>query len=75
MDKPRNITHERATETRNRRRAKGMYATAAHVAAFKKLLQRDGRKHLTAEECLTLATHPNLTVSQREEFAAMATTR
>ncbi len=63
-----------AQATRNRRQAAGRYTrpTQAQVDAFAHLMQRDGRKSLTKAECDALATHPHLTVGQRQEFAIMS---
>lgn len=63
---------QKAAATRKRRHAKGHYPSPAQKAAYRKLLQRDGRKLLTIAELQDLATHPALSASQREEFAAMA---
>jgi hypothetical protein len=61
-------------QTRRRRQAAGRYArpTAAQAVAFKRLMARDGYANLTQEECAALATHPALTVSQRDDMAARA---
>lgn len=65
---------QRAQATKARRQAAGRYArpTKAQAEAFKKSMQRGGRKSLTVEEMGLLALHPYLTVGQRAEFASMA---
>lgn len=68
----RSIRHERATETRSRRQAKGLYPTPAQDAAYRRLIARDGWKNVTAEDAALLSTHSWLTTRQREEFAAKA---
>lgn len=67
---------QRAQATKARRQAAGRYnrPSKAQEAAFKKSMQRDGRKSLTIEEMGLLATHPYLTAAQRGEFATMAQT-
>ncbi len=63
-----------ATATRNRRQAKGCYAkpTPEQDAAMKKLLTRGGEATLTVAEVRLLATHPDLTVSQRAKWLVIA---
>lgn len=60
-----------ATATRQRRQAAGYYATAAHLAAGRKLINQ-GVTALTVDELETLSTHPFMSIRQREEFAALA---
>jgi hypothetical protein len=60
----------KAENTKRQRRAKGFYATAAHLAAGRKLINQ-GVAALTAEELETMSTHPFFR-SQSEYFAALA---
>lgn len=64
-----NSYQQRAHNTRTRRHAAGKYPTPAHKAAFAKLLDK---QPLTADDMQTLASHPHLTVSQREAWAKLA---
>lgn len=63
---------QRAEQTQARRRAAGRYArpTKAQEAAYRRLIARDGWRNVTVEDAALLSTHPWLTVSQRETFAA-----
>jgi hypothetical protein len=60
----------RAEATRSTRQAKGFYASAAHLAAGRKLINQ-GVTALTVEELETMSTHPFFR-SQSEYFAALA---
>lgn len=42
----------------------------AQKEAYTRLLKRDGWKNVTPEDAALLATHPYLTYTQRQEFAA-----
>lgn len=54
------------------KRNRSMKPTKAQKEAFKKLMQRGGRELLTKEDMIALSTYKALTVSQRNEFAALA---
>lgn len=65
-----------AAEMRKARKATAQpQLSQEQTDAFKKSMQRDGRKSLTAQECELLASNPNLTVGQRLEWAELAKTR
>jgi hypothetical protein len=70
-----NHYQQRAHATRAARQAAGRYPTRAHKAAFAKMIQRGGLRSLTADECEILATHPQLTFSQRATMVEMAAER
>jgi hypothetical protein len=63
---------QRSGATRSRRAKAGRYPTRAQKAAFAKLVQRDGEKSLTKDDCEALSTHPHLAFSQRTRYAEMA---
>lgn len=67
----RSINGHKAAATRSQRLAKGYVATPAHLAAGRKLINQ-GITVLTRDELETLSTHPFFTVSQRNNFAALA---
>jgi len=72
-----NHYQQRAHATRAARQAAGRYQrpTKAQKAAFTKMIQRGGLRSLTADECLLLADHPQLTFSQRATMIEMAAER
>ena len=55
-----------------RTRTKIRKPSKAQDAAYRRLIARDGWRNVTAEDAALLATHPWLTVSQREALAAKA---
>ena len=63
---------QRSGATHSRRAKAGRYPSQAQKAAFAKLMQRDGEKSLTQDECVALSTHPHLAPSQRSHFASKA---
>lgn len=67
---------QRAEQTRSRRQAAGMYRrpTQAQDAAYRRLIARGGWKNVTIDDAVLLATHPWLTCSQRDGFAAQVAT-
>lgn len=71
------MTHQAATlaqkagSTRSRRAKAGKYPTASQKLAERKLINQ-GITVLTRDELETLSTHPFFTVSQRNNFAALA---
>jgi hypothetical protein len=62
-----------AEATRARRQRNGAYPTPAQKEAFRKLLNL-GAMQLDATDIELLASHPQLTASQRRDFAELAET-
>lgn len=60
-----------AQSTHARRQANGYYATAAHLAAGRKLINQ-GVAALTVDELETLSTHPFMSVAQKAYYAELA---
>jgi hypothetical protein len=66
-----NDYQSRAHTTKARRQAAGYYATAAHLAAGRKMINQ-GVTALSKDELETLSTHPHMTSAQKVYFAALA---
>lgn len=66
-----NTYQQKAHDTKARRAKAGKYPTPTQKQAFAKLISQ-GEKALTAYDFGQLATHPDMTYSQRSRYLAMA---
>jgi len=69
-----NTYQTQAQATRRRRQAKGMYEqpTSDQREALRKYMRGCGVEAMTADECVLLACHPNLSRSQHQDWLGRA---